>query len=541
MMTQRFLHIARFGLFAIVLSACSGIGGAAPTSNPEFGTQVALAASATVTPTRTATPAGTQQPAFGPVVGPTLPITSDQTARTITPLPIATQPGIVPTYGAIIGAGDTPIPSATPASPTQPSLVIPATSSAPTATFGAIIDPNYTPPPTQTTAPPAVTLPAVATEGPSPTPAPILRSDLMGIQMHSNLSDTDWDTMLDRAKALGVGWLKVQVAWSEAEPQQGVYTEAYKGLVLQIQRARLRGFRTLVTVAKSPAWARPNGTASVEDGPPTNAIDYANFVGKLVGDVKPEFIDAVEVWNEPNLQREWRDKPISGAEYMVLFRPTYDAIVAEQQKQPAPHRIMVIVAGPAPTYTAASGSSLDDRTWLQQIYDAGVAQYGEDVAIGAHPYGWVNPPEASCCQPQPGVTGWYESPVFYFRNTIDDYRAIMVRNNNEQRKLWVTEFGWATFDGLKRSDGSGGQPQAESGWQGVLSQAQQADYTLRAFSLAQHDPYYTFMGPMILWNLNFATLPGFVDNSREESAFSLLDQNGNPRQIFNAIKDAPKQ
>jgi hypothetical protein len=347
--------------------------------------------------------------------------------------------------------------------------------------------------------------------------------------------------MLERAKSLGIGWIKVQVTWRDAEPQKGVYAEWYKGLVLQLQRAHLQGFRTLLNVAKAPAWARPNGASSSEDGPPSNALDYANFVGKLVADVKPEFIDAIEIWNEPNLLREWRDKPISGAEYMVLFRPAYEAIVIAQQEQPASHRIIVITAGPAPTFTDPAGGSVDDRTWLQQIYDAGIAQYGEDVVVGVHPYGWLNPPEATCCQPQPGVTGWYEAPVFYFRDTIDDYRDILVRNTDKQRKLWVTEFGWASFDGLKRSDGSAGQASEQSIWQGSLTQAQQAEYTLRAFSLAQQDPYYPFMGPMILWNLNFATLPGFVDDSREESAFSLLDQNGMPRQVFNAIKDAPKQ
>jgi polysaccharide biosynthesis protein PslG len=546
MMTQRLLHTVRFGLLIAAfstVSACSAGAGTSPTQNPMLGTQIALAQEATITPTRTATPSGTQPYGFGPIVGSTMPVLSELPSHSATPLAVATQPGAAPTYGAIIGTGYTPPPSMTPYPTSTFAAIIPATSGAPTATFGALIDPNYTPPPTQTTAPqviPNVTLPPVATDAPPVAPS-VLRSALMGIQIHANLTDYEWAGILDHAQNLGVGWIKVQVAWSEAEPQQGVMSERYKGLVLQIQRAHLRGFHTLLNVAKAPAWARPNGAASVEDGPPSNAQDFAAFVGRLVADIKPEFIDAIEVWNEPNLQREWRDKPISGAEYMVLFRPTYDAIIAEQQKQPAQHRIMVIMAGPAPTFTSASGSSLDDRTWLQQIYDAGAGKYGDDVAIGAHPYGWVNPPEATCCEPQPGAPGWYEQRVFYFRDTIDDYRAIMLRNSDELRKLWVTEFGWATFDGLKRSDGSGGQAMPEAGWQGVLTQTQQADYTLRAFSLAEHDPYYAFMGPMILWNLNFATLPGFVDNSREESAFSLLDQSGTPRLVFRAIQNAPKQ
>ena len=33
-------------------------------------------------------------------------------------------------------------------------------------------------------------------------------------------------------------------------------------------------------------------------------------------DIKPEFLDAVEVWNEPNLIREWRGATLNGGTYM---------------------------------------------------------------------------------------------------------------------------------------------------------------------------------------------------------------------------------
>ena len=62
----------------------------------------------------------------------------------------------------------------------------------------------------------------------------------------------------------------------------------------------------------------------------------------------------------------------------------------------------------------------------------------------------------------------------------------------------------------------------------------------RAFQIMQQPPYSDQMGPMILWNMNFALVADLVSQSREEAGFSLLDQNGVPRPVFNAIAGAPK-
>ena len=174
------------------------------------------------------------------------------------------------------------------------------------------------------------------------------------------------------------------------------------------------------------------------------------------------------------------------------------------------------------------------------MYAAGLAKYGDDVGIGAHPYGWANPPEATCCSASPGVTGWFNDRSFYFRDTLDDYHAIMIASGNSNAKLWVTEFGWATYQGLMRSNGAVASGNPQVGWQTLINQQQQADYVLRAFYMAEKPPYYDFLGPMMLWNLNFATLPTMVDTSREEADL-LLDQSVNPRPVYNTLKAAPKQ
>ncbi len=551
-------HILTFAAVLAFVTACSQatpiVVLVTPTQQPSASPAVAQRPTAVMTVTAVSSPVATTPPttgttnitstpmpptpngptaAFGPVAG-----------SSLTP-PIGPTPtGPTATFGAVVGPNVTPYtPPPSPTMSTMPTM----STTGPTSVFGPVVGPNYTPPPTFTPGPPPtlppanVTLPPLITPGPSPTPGPILRSSLMGIQIHGYLKDDEWMRMLAYSKDLGMGWIKVQVQWKELEPAKGVFNELYSAMTLNVQRARLQGFRTMVSIAKAPGWARPQSVFETEDGPSDNPQDFADFVARFVRDTKPEFIDAIELWNEPNLIREWRGKPLNGAEYMKYFDAAYLAIQNEQKAQPADHRIIVITAGPAPTGTSPDGSSLNDRDWLQQLYASGLARFGSDVAVGVHPYGWANPPDATCCKAQPGITGWYENRSFYFRDTLDDYRQIMVRNNHAAGKLWVTEFGWATFDGLRRSDGNPASADPRVGWETLISQAQQANYVLRAFYLAQQPPYYDFLGPMMLWNLNFGIIPKMIDNSREEAGFSLLDANWTPRPVYVMLKNAPKQ
>jgi len=115
----------------------------------------------------------------------------------------------------------------------------------------------------------------------------------------------------------------------------------------------------------------------------------------------------------------------------------------------------------------------------------------------------------------------------------------MVANGHGDTQLWITEFGWATFEGLRTQNGQGSQPAdpQEQPFFSHISEQQQADYTVRAFYLAQELPY---LGPMILWNLNFATLTGAVDQSDPQTGYGMLDSTWNPRPVYNRLRNIPK-
>lgn len=392
--------------------------------------------------------------------------------------------------GPVVGANYTLQPSNTPRATRTP-----LPSATPTV-------PPFTAEPTFTQAPPATNTPAITN-----TPIPRLNRDLMGIQVYANHGTTEWDFFLSRAKELGVGWLKVQVNWSFLQPNGlNPDEQVFRTFELNMQSADRAGFKLLLSIAKAPPWARPNGQA---DSPPDNPQALADFINMMFTSTKiGEFVDAIEIWNEPNLRREWNTSalPFNGAGYMQLFQPAYNAIRAYRSD------IVIVTAGLAPT-TTIGDSSVDDRDYLQQMYDAGLSNY-TDVVIGVHPYGWGNEPDARCCNPG-GDRGWDDNPHFFFFDNLEDTRAIMNRNGHQNIQMWPTEFGWAVWEdvGVPLPD-----PPESNQWMTYNTLDEQANYTLRAFEIGQQRGD---IGVMFLWNLNFAN-PLTIQNREEIVGYSLL-------------------
>ncbi len=273
----------------------------------------------------------------------------------------------------------------------------------------------------------------------------------------------------------------------------------------------------MLSIAKAPDWARHANRS--EDGPADDLNQFADFIRFLLDKLGP-YIDAIEIWNEPNLRREWTgSRPISGASYMELFRVAYDTIRAYSAN------IAVVTAGLAPTGNH-SGVSVDDRAFLRQMYQAGLARYS-DVKIGVHPYSWGNPPDFLCCNAVDGQ-GWDDQPQFFFRQTLRDYSGI-ISAHGDNAQMWVTEFGWATWENYPT--------QAPDVWMAYNSEQDQMNYTMRAFQIGQSR---ADVGVMILWNLSYAE--EYTINQRSElAAYSILyphfdgSKNRRERPLYRAL------
>jgi hypothetical protein len=327
----------------------------------------------------------------------------------------------------------------------------------------------------------------------------------------------DQNLIISHLSTLGVGWVKVQVSWKIYEPEPGRYDEYRFGeLDRLVAAATANNMDVLLGVAKAPEWSRPT---SEMDGPPSDVAHFQSFMRTIATRYKGQ-VAAYELWNEPNLQREWNGAPLSAAALVDLIRAGAAGVRA------ADPDAILISAAPATTGINDGLSAIDDRVYLQQMIASGVA--GVVDAIGAHPYGWANPPDSSAAAPDPVAPSHNNHPSFFFADTLRDYRSILDEAGYEDRPIWVTEFGWGSYEGL------GVEPAPGVEYMAAVSEEQQAIYTIRAFEMANN---WDGVGPLILWNLNFAPTFGqeFV-----ESAYSLLRPNGSPRPVYHFLSSVDK-
>jgi hypothetical protein len=149
--------------------------------------------------------------------------------------------------------------------------------------------------------------------------------------------------------------------------------------------------------------------------------------------------------------------------------------------------------------------------------------------IGAHPYGWANPADSTAAAPDPVAPSHNNHPSFFYLDTLNDYRSMLDQAGYPASPIWVTEFGWGSYDGM------GVPPPEGVAYMSAVNEEQQATYILRAYELAHARAW---VGPLILWNLNFA--PTFKEDF-VESAYSLFRPDGSPRPVYHALATIPKE
>jgi len=323
-------------------------------------------------------------------------------------------------------------------------------------------------------------------------------------------------------KDLGLGWVKLTAYWSDLETAPGnVDLGPLDALVAPLAS---QGTNILLTVTHAPAWAR---STDVDFGPPADVELYAQFVGKLATHFAGK-VGAFEIWEQPNLKREWTGATLGGPAYVQLLKAAYGAI-----KQANP-MALVISAGLAPTGLNDGVNAIADREYLRQMYAAGLKLTVD--AVGAVADGRGNPPDSTCCTASPGVLGWFNDRTFFFKDTLTDYRQIMAQNADGGRFIWVTRFGWGASDGVV-TDVT--QVNKNLGFVNFTDEVAQAQYTARAIEVGRA---LGFVGPMFLYNLNACqmTKGNGSDVSFEPCFFSLLDAGGKPRPVYDALKAARK-
>jgi hypothetical protein len=256
----------------------------------------------------------------------------------------------------------------------------------------------------------------------------------------------------------GMNWIKRQHKWSPGNTGQEV-----AGMIAEAHNA---GFRILLSM---PGQVRPS---SIDFGA---YVEFLRAVASL-----PDPPDAIEVWNEQNIDAEWPVGQISPQAYVQnMLAPAYQAIKG------ANSRIMVISGAPAPTgfFGGCGSGGCDDAVYMQGMAAAGAASYMD--CIGVHYNEGIIPPSQESGDPRS------EHYTRYFWGMLNSYYNAF----GGSRPVCFTELGYLTGEGYGALPGS-------FSWAGNVTVAQQAQWLAQAASLAANSGKVRML---IVWNVDSQT------------------------------------
>ena len=332
----------------------------------------------------------------------------------------------------------------------------------------------------------------------------------MNVFIWSNPDTTERD--LAKLRAAGFGWQKTLFQWREIEPGRGQFDWAEADRV--VAASKRDGIKIIARLDFQPTWSRADGA---HNGPPDDYQDFARFVSALVSRYNSRSsigrVHAIEVWNEPNLDREWGMAPITPAaagDYTRLLRTAY---LAAKAADPA---VTIISAGLSPTGTDNDAARPDD-IYLQWMYDAGAQPYFD--VLGAHGPGYKAPPTVSPDEAEEDPF-WGGHRSFTFRR-VEDLRRIMEDNGDAAKQIWLLEFGWTTDE-----------VNPAYAWHRV-SPDQHAQYLLDAYKWAS-EQWAPWIGVMALWTLPD---PRWAPD-REEAWWAVANPDGSDRPALTRLAEA---
>ena len=210
--------------------------------------------------------------------------------------------------------------------------------------------------------------------------------------------------------------------------------------------------------------------------------DFNNYVSsfaQFLGGVAGLGADAIEVWNEPNIDREWPVGTISGSSYTTMLAAAFNAIKSKNAAT------LVISAAPAPTgFFGAAGctaNGCNDDTFMQQMATASAANYMD--CVGLHYNEGIIPPSQNTGDPR----GSY--PTYYFSQMLGRGYAPF-----GGKSVCFTELGYLSPEGYTTP------LPANFAWGQNTTVAQQAAWLADAATLASQSGKVRLM---VVFNVDF--------------------------------------
>jgi len=307
-----------------------------------------------------------------------------------------------------------------------------------------------------------------------------------------------WDggqvgTHLDWVRLMSYSHIKQTFAWRDLEPLEDTWDwEQADRIMDEVER---RDLKVIARLGQVPMWAQPEAyreefaSENLEednshDVPAEDMDDWRNYCFTIADRYKDRSIVAYQIWNEPNLTREWGNQRPDPAGYVELLAVCSDAI-----READPEAIL-ISAGLAPTGTY-DDNALPDDVYFDGMYRNDFQQYID--VVGVHAPGFA-PPEYGPDDAERDGRGRWST----FRR-IEDLRKIMIQYDDAQRQMAIMEFGYTTD--TQNSDYS---------WYAVTEE-EQAEMLLRAYDYAIEN-WQPWIG---LMSLIYMPSPGWTPEDEE--------------------------
>jgi len=353
---------------------------------------------------------------------------------------------------------------------------------------------------------------AFVTEQPGGTA--ISSSFAYGMNVHLwDFSDQGKSLATGLVKQAGFGWISQQVKWSavETSPHQFDWSQV-DAIVAAAQQS---GMKILLSAVQAPTFYQRPGGGLIPSDPATYQTFMQTMAARYAGKVQ-----AYEIWNEENLSREMGVGNVTPASYLPLLEAGSRGVRAGD---PA---ALVLLGAPSPTGADIADQSINDLTYLQQLYalNNGEVKPFYDV-LSAHPSGFSNPPTCTPATPYCSLSGGFNNDDSFFAFTrVAEYRTLMMQQGEAAKKIWFTEFGYCS------------NPSPPSGYEycSSLTEQNQANFLVQAFQMARGLDY---VGGMMQWNLN---LQQVVPQTNEQWGFGIVRSNSSARPAYSALIQMPK-
>lgn len=239
-----------------------------------------------------------------------------------------------------------------------------------------------------------------------------------GVNVHAP-QGADLAAQLDRVKAAGIGWVRIDFIWAWVEPSRGKYDwRIYDAIAAA---AQARGIKVYATLAYTPPWATDGPAVT---GVPRNPDDWRRICFRAAKRYRGK-IQYWGLWNEPNLPRFWSG---SRQQYIdVILKTGADGI---HSGNPAAK-----VGGPDLAHLTSGDADWYD--WLRQT----LLEAGDKLDVITH-HLYDGDGNRDVTQKLTDSTTFGSRPSLWDAVAPSVREAIKSTGWLRRKPFWLTETGW---------------------------------------------------------------------------------------------------